>query len=132
MELIRLTKAELAPLLEQHPACEYTDYDGVHPKWKGRRCSFLPGHGATLFVEGVHFIVLDDNSYLPVLQKDNAEEGLCYKGAGNGVMFVQRLYRLTEEQAKADRLVYLDRVVTSAGEFALPGSDIRSDIRTID
>ena len=36
------------------------DYWGDHPEWKGRRVAFLPGHGTTLFIEGVSFEIVDD------------------------------------------------------------------------
>ena len=35
------------------------DYWGDHPEWKGRRVAFLPGHGTTLFIEGVSFEIVD-------------------------------------------------------------------------
>lgn len=124
MEMIRISKKELGPYVSK-----YVDYDGTHPKWVGRRCAFLPGHGTTLFVEGVHFIVEDDNSHLPVLEKSNAEVGLAYQGAGNGIVFVQNLYRLTVEQARADGFVYLDRVTASNGDYALPGSDTVKSVK---
>ena len=38
----------------------YADYDGKHPEWAGRRTAFLPGHGTTLFIEGVSFIIEPD------------------------------------------------------------------------
>lgn len=37
----------------------YSDVQGVHPEWKGRRTAFLPGHGTTLFIEGVSFEIVD-------------------------------------------------------------------------
>ena len=38
----------------------YSDVQGVHPEWKGRRTAFLPGHGTTLFIEGVSFEIVDE------------------------------------------------------------------------
>lgn len=35
----------------------YSDFNGQHPEWKGKRTAFLPGHGTTLFIEGVSFII---------------------------------------------------------------------------
>lgn len=36
------------------------NYDGKHPEWKGRRVAFLPGHGTTLFIEGVSFEIVEE------------------------------------------------------------------------
>ena len=43
------------------------DYKGVwhaysdsHPEWLGKRVAFLPGHGTTLFIEGVSFEIVDE------------------------------------------------------------------------
>lgn len=36
----------------------YSDYDGKHPEWKGKRTAFLPGHGTTLFIEGISFEII--------------------------------------------------------------------------
>lgn len=36
----------------------YSDLQGNYPELKGRRCSFLPGFGTTLFIEGLHYIVI--------------------------------------------------------------------------
>lgn len=43
----------------------YSDVQGVHPEWKGRRTAFLPGHGTTLFIEGVSFEIVDEKSIMP-------------------------------------------------------------------
>lgn len=37
----------------------YFDYDGKHPEWKGKHIAFLPGHGTTLFIEGVSFEIVE-------------------------------------------------------------------------
>lgn len=108
------------------------DYKGVCegldiPEWKGRRTAFLPGCGTTLFIEGVHFLVVEDYSHLPVLHKKNARVGDCYQFSGK-VTMVLKIYRLTDEQAKAEGLVYVERVKTTLGNYVLPGSDIRSDL----
>jgi len=39
----------------------FINYDGQHPEWKGRRTAFLPGHGTTLFIEGVSFEIVGGN-----------------------------------------------------------------------
>lgn len=36
----------------------WTDCNGDHPEWKGRKVAFLPGHGTTLHVEGVSFEII--------------------------------------------------------------------------
>jgi len=41
---------------------KYTDLDGKHPDWAGRNTGFLPGHGTKLFIEGVSFVIDQDNS----------------------------------------------------------------------
>lgn len=40
----------------------WMDYHGDRPEWKGRRTAFLPGHGTTLFVEGVSFEIVGEAS----------------------------------------------------------------------
>lgn len=35
----------------------YRNFDGNHPDWEGKQCGFLPGHGTTLFIEGVSFVI---------------------------------------------------------------------------
>lgn len=101
----------------------FSDYRRTQPWHKGRRMAFLPGEGAVLSLEGVHFLVDGDYSHLPILEKDNAREGCAYKSAG-GYQIVIRVYRITEEQAEEWDLMYLDRVKTTTGDFALPGSDV--------
>jgi hypothetical protein len=61
---------------------------------------------------------------LPTLHKSNAIPGALYAGAGYGVQYLHRVYRITEEYAERYNLMYLDRCETSVGDFALPGSDI--------
>lgn len=40
--------------------CIYESCSGYdYPEWKGRRVAFLPGHGTTLFIEGVSFEIVD-------------------------------------------------------------------------
>lgn len=39
--------------------CKWGDYYGDHPEWLGRWTAFLPGHGTTLFIEGVSFQIVD-------------------------------------------------------------------------
>ena len=105
----------------------FEDTQGTHPEWKGRRTAFLPGEGTTLSIEGIHFLVDGDYSHLPALCKANACVGAAYQFAG-GVTFVKRLYRISEAQARKEILVYLDRVETDSGDYALPGGDVRSDL----
>ena len=101
----------------------FHDYQGIHPEHKGRRTAFLPGDGTVLSLEGVHFLVEGDYSHLPILRKDNAVVGCAYQSAG-GYQIVQHVYRLTREQAEEQDCMYLDRVTTTMGDFALAGSDI--------
>lgn len=124
MEMIHISKADFDRIGADYKGA-YMDYHGTHPQRKGRRVAFLPGHGTTLFTEGIHFIVDGDCSHLPILCKENAEEGAVYQ-FGNGVLYVKRIYRISLEYARENHLAYLERVETSIGDFALPGSDIIS------
>ena len=118
MEMLHISKADFDRIGTDYKGV-YMDYQGVFPKRKGRRVAFLPGHGTTLFVEGVHFIVDGDYSHLPVLCKENAEEGAAYQFGGD-VLYVNRIYRISEDYANENSLLYLDRVETTIGDFALP------------
>lgn len=64
-----------------------------------------------------------DLDKLPGLQKDNAVPG-CFYGWCSGWQQLYRTYRISEEQAEAWDLMYLDRAESSAGDFALVGSDV--------
>lgn len=121
MEMLHISKADFDRIGADYKGV-YMDYQGVFPKRKGRRTAFLPGHGTTLYTEGIHFIVDGDYSHLPILCKANAEKGAAYQ-FGGGVLYVKRIYRISEEYANENSLLYLERVETSAGDFALPGSD---------
>lgn len=95
----------------------------------GRRTLMVnDGTGCSLITEGVHFLIEGDYSNLPVLHKGNALEGAAYQFAG-GYMIVHKVYRLTEAQASEWGAMYLDRVETSTGDFALPGSDTMKSCR---
>lgn len=77
---------------------------------------------------GEHFdICIDmpnDPEKLPVLHKTNAVVGGFYACCDSG-MYLQRVYRITEEYAERYDLMYLDRCeVSTWGDIALPGSDI--------
>lgn len=65
-----------------------------------------------------------DPTQLPVLQKSNAVPGCYYAFGSNGWQQLHRVYRISEEYARENELMYLDRCETSAGDFALPGSDV--------
>jgi hypothetical protein len=106
----------------------WQDYNGERPEWIGRRTAFLPGEGTTLFIEGVHFLVENDYSHLPTLTKENAKAGEYYRMA-SGCILVHRIYRLSEEEARAKDIVYLDRVETDIGDFAVAWSEMRSDLK---
>lgn len=121
MEMLHISKADFDRIGDDYKGV-YMDYHGTHPKRKGRRVAFLPGHGTTLYIEGIHFVVDDDSAHLPILFKENAEAGAAYQ-FGGGVLYVNRLYRISTEYARENNLAYLDRVETSIGDFALPGGD---------
>ena len=121
MEMMHISKADFDRISADYKGV-YMDYHGAHPQRKGRRVAFLPGQGTTLYTEGIHFIVDDDCSHLPILYKENAEEGAAYQFGGS-FLYVKRIYRISEDYANENSLLYLERVETSAGDFALPGSD---------
>ena len=56
MEMLHISKADFDRIGADYKGV-YMDYQGVFPKRKGRRVAFLPGHGTTLYTEGIHFIV---------------------------------------------------------------------------
>lgn len=118
MELLHIDKAEFDAIDSDYKGV-YADYQGVFPKRKGRRVAFLPGHGTALYTEGIHFLVDGDYTHLPVLAKENAEEGAAYLFGSNGYQIVQRIYRISEEYARENNLMYLDRAQTTIGDFAL-------------
>ena len=117
-----ITKEQFARIGDDYKGT-FEDFRGTMPHHKGRRTAFLPGEGTTLSLEGVHFLVDGDYSHLPILNKNNAVVGCAYQFAG-GCQIVRRVYRLTEEQAEVWECMYLDRVETTMGDFALPGSDV--------
>ena len=55
----RITKKQYDTIGSDYKG-RYTDYDGKHPEWKGRRVAFLPGHGTTLFIDGVSFEIVEE------------------------------------------------------------------------
>lgn len=66
----------------------------------------------------------NDPEKLPVLHKTNAVVGGFY-ACGDSGMYLQRVYRITDEYAERYNLMYLDRCeVSTWGDIALPGSDI--------
>lgn len=63
-----------------------------------------------------------DPSKLPVLHKTNAVVGGMYAGCG----LLVSVYRISDQYAEDNHLVYMERCITSNyGDFALPGSDLR-------
>lgn len=56
MERITRTEFEKLPREWKEP---WHDYWGDHPEWLGKWTSFLPGHGTTLFIEGVSFEIVE-------------------------------------------------------------------------
>ena len=121
MEMIHISKSDFDRIGTDYKGV-YMDYHGTYPQRKGRRVAFLPGHGTTLYIEGIHFIVDGDYSRLPILCKENAEEGAAYQFGGD-VLYVKRIYRISPEYARENHLAYLERVETSIGDFALPDGD---------
>ena len=79
--------------------------------------------GPKLITEGVHFLIAGEYDNLPVLHKYNALEGAAYQFAG-GIMFVNRIYRFNEQEARERGVSCLDRAETSLGDIALPGGDM--------
>lgn len=130
--MIKISKAEFDRIDRDYKGI-WQDYHGERPEWKGRRVVMSgcitkdPNELGKLLVEGVHFLVEDDYGHLPVLQKSNARVGEYYQFAG-GCTQVLKIYRLSEEEAKANETIYLDRVKTDFDDFALPGSDLRADM----
>lgn len=118
MELLHISKAEFDAIGSDYKGV-YADYQGVFPKRKGRRVAFLPGHGTVLYTEGIHFLVDGDYTHLPILTKENAEEGAVYLFGNNDYQIVQRIYCISKESACENNLTYLDRVQTTIGDFAL-------------
>ena len=55
----RITKEQYNAIGNDYKG-RYMDYDGKRPEWKGRRVAFLPGHGTTLFIEGVSFEIVEE------------------------------------------------------------------------
>ena len=64
-----------------------------------------------------------DLEMLPVLQKSNAIPG-CFYASASGWQQLRRVYRISEEYAAENDLMYLDRAETSNGDFAIVGSDV--------
>lgn len=64
-----------------------------------------------------------DLDKLPGLDKATAIPG-CFYGWCDGWQQLYRVYRISEEYAEENDLMYLDRCETSSGDFALPGSDV--------
>ena len=132
----------ISKALPSHIAIDtyYTDNDGncwgyynitVKPSDDGKRrvidFDYLreatPENELELVAECIRLAVEDNALELPLLSKQNARVGGYYAFAG-GFQIVQKIYRITEEEAEENELMYLDRVTTTAGDFALVGSDI--------
>jgi hypothetical protein len=54
MDVIHISQKDFDALQYKH---RFTDAQGTHPEFKGRWAAFLPGHGTTLSIEGVHFVI---------------------------------------------------------------------------
>lgn len=131
--MIMISKAEFDKIDRDYKGI-WQDYHGERPEWKGRRVVMSgcitkdPQELGKLLVEGVHFLVENDYSHLPTLTKENAKAGEYYRMA-SGCILVHRIYRLSEEEARAKDIVYLDRVETDIGDFAVAWSEMRSDLK---
>ena len=121
MEMLHISKAEFDRIGADYKGV-YMDYQGTHPQRKGRRVAFLPGHGTILYTEGIHFIVDDDCTHLPILCKENAEEGAAYQ-FGGGVLYVTGFTVSAKNTRMKTACYILSARETSAGDFALPGGD---------
>lgn len=74
-EIPRITEQEYEQIPKDYKGT-YGNYNGRHPEWEGRRTAFLPGHGTTLFIEGVSFII--DKGRKPSLNEQvKAAAGKC-------------------------------------------------------
>lgn len=65
----RITKSQFFAIPKAYRGI-YSDAQGDHPEWKGRRTAFLPGHGTALFIEGVSFEIVDDVKHYAVCIRD--------------------------------------------------------------
>lgn len=99
----------------------------------GRRYILVSGpDGGEYQTEGIHFLVEDDYTHLPILKKSNVMVGACYRFTG-GYIQVTEIIRYTEEEARELDLYYLDHVRyvytakwgTTSGGCAIPGGDTR-------
>lgn len=66
-----------------------------------------------------------DCSVLPVISVKNAVEGAYFAWCG-GAQIVHEVYSISDEYARENHLVYLDRVKTSAGDYALHDGRVSS------
>lgn len=55
--MIKITKKEWDAIPEDYKGT-WMAYNGEHPEWKGKKTAFLPGHGTTLFIEGISFEIV--------------------------------------------------------------------------
>lgn len=122
---------------EEWDRCQYTGRWADSPYYRdmvangelpayyiGRRDMMVnEGRGPVLITEGVHFLIEGDYSNLPILTKQNALVGAAYQ-FGDGYHILKRIYRLTEEQAREQGVMYLDRAETTVADFALHDGDI--------
>ena len=63
---------------------------------------------------------------LPPLSKSNAKEGACYQFAGGKIM-VTKVYRISEEFARRNNLLFLDRAQFD-GEAGVFGAELNQGL----
>lgn len=64
------------------------------------------------------FVKKSEKTVLPLLTKENAVVGAAYAFCDD-VQYVQRIYTVSDEYARENKLMFKDRVTTTAGDFAL-------------
>lgn len=62
--MIQITKKQWDAIPKGYKGT-FSNYHGDHPEWKGRKTAFLPGHGTTLFIEGVGFEIIPTEKKAP-------------------------------------------------------------------
>lgn len=72
-EIIHITSNDYSAIPDDYKGV-YEDFDGKHPEWKGCKTAFLPGHGTTLFIEGVSFVIDNNRPSLDQIVKTAADK----------------------------------------------------------
>ena len=82
--------------------------------------------GYYIVVEGLGKVDVD--KFAKTLASNIYEAGLKNIDFNELVAEIQEQLKVSEEEAKANEIIYLDRVKTDFADFALPGSDLRCDM----